>query len=117
MTLASTIARLRRERGLTLNQLAASLLVSTSFICDVEHGRRGVSVKTAVGLAKALQVDPAELVRMVLQERLDAAGVALTVLVQPSRRCARSELGARLASEELDQAAWNIDPRTLFQDS
>lgn len=85
MTLASTIATLRRERGLTLHQMFMRTGYSTAYVSDVEHGRRAVSIGAAASLARALDADPADFVRQVLQERLDAAGVALTVLVQPSR--------------------------------
>jgi transcriptional regulator with XRE-family HTH domain len=76
MTIASTIAALRRERGLTLKQLASLTGLSFGYI-----RRRSVSIKAAVRLATALGADPAEFVRLVLQERLDAAGVALRVAV------------------------------------
>lgn len=85
MTLASTIATLRRERGLTQHQLALRLGVHLSYVSRIEGEFINVSLGMAVRLARALDADPADFVRAVLQERLDAAGVALTVLVQPSR--------------------------------
>jgi transcriptional regulator with XRE-family HTH domain len=82
MTIATTIAALRRERGLSLRALARMLGVSHVYVSKLEHGLVGVSAEQAARLATALGADAAEFVRLALQERLDAAGVVLTVRVE-----------------------------------
>lgn len=65
----------------TLVEIARLTGLSVSFLCDVEHGRRSLSLATAAGMARALDADPCEWVRVVLQERLYEAGLCMTVAV------------------------------------
>jgi transcriptional regulator with XRE-family HTH domain len=54
---------LRTARGLSVRKLAEKAGVSTETVYSLEHGRRDfIWPKTARKLARALEVDPAELV-------------------------------------------------------
>jgi transcriptional regulator with XRE-family HTH domain len=55
------LRRVRRERGLTLEQVAASAGVSAGYLSRVEQGHRIPSIGTLVVLARSLEVSVAEL--------------------------------------------------------
>ena len=52
------VGEARAKLGVTLNYVCMRVGCSTSFLCDVEHGRRSVSPEVAVLLAKALSHSP-----------------------------------------------------------
>lgn len=56
-------ARLRKDRGLTQEQVAARTDISQQYISDLERGRRNPTVITLYELAQALGVSHVELVR------------------------------------------------------
>ncbi len=55
------IKELREARGLSVRGLAKEAGVSTETVYSVEHGRRQPNLKTLGKLARALQVDPRDL--------------------------------------------------------
>jgi transcriptional regulator with XRE-family HTH domain len=52
---------LRQERGLTQERLAGKADLTTGFVNNVEHGRKVPSLTTILKLARALEVDAADL--------------------------------------------------------
>lgn len=56
-------ARLRKDQGLTQEQVAARTDISQQYISDLERGRRNPTVITLYELAQALGVSHVELVR------------------------------------------------------
>jgi transcriptional regulator with XRE-family HTH domain len=61
---ASNIRRLRNERGLAQDDLAYEAKVSRSYLSQLEKGTFYASLKTIGKLAAALNVEPAELLRL-----------------------------------------------------
>lgn len=57
------VARLRRERGLTIDALAGLAQVDRKTVIAVEAGRKVARLNTAHSLAHALEVPLSELVR------------------------------------------------------
>jgi transcriptional regulator with XRE-family HTH domain len=55
-------ARLRRQRGLTQEQLAERSGFSQQYISDLERGKRNPTVVTLYEIAQALEVSHTELV-------------------------------------------------------
>ncbi len=55
------IKELREARGLSVRGLAREAGVSTETVYSIEHGRRQPNLKTLGKLARALQVDPKDL--------------------------------------------------------
>lgn len=55
------IGVLRQERGLTQERLAGKADLTTGFVNAVEHGRKVPSLTTILKLARALEVDAADL--------------------------------------------------------
>lgn len=51
------IRRQRKEKGLTMDQLAEMIDVSSSYMGHVERGTRAASVETLARLCKALELD------------------------------------------------------------
>jgi transcriptional regulator with XRE-family HTH domain len=52
---------LRAQKGVSMRWLASRMNVSYPFLCDIEHGRRRLSAARAVDAARALNVDPDEI--------------------------------------------------------
>lgn len=59
---AQNVRRLRRERGMTQEQLARAADIGRTFISRIETGRFSVTLETVGALAKALRTSPAELI-------------------------------------------------------
>ncbi len=55
------LRELRANRGLSVRGLAKEAEVSTETVYSVEHGRRQPSMKTLGKIARALGVDPVDL--------------------------------------------------------
>jgi transcriptional regulator with XRE-family HTH domain len=66
---ASNLGRLRHERGLSQDALAYEADVSRSYLSQLEKGAFHVSLKTIGKLAEALDVDPAEFLRVPRRRR------------------------------------------------
>jgi len=58
---AELVIKARYKRGLTAAELARRAGLSKTFICDVEHGRRGGSPETQKAIAEALDMPLADL--------------------------------------------------------
>ncbi|MFT8247213.1 helix-turn-helix domain-containing protein [Roseomonas sp. BN140053] len=55
------VARIRREKGLTQEQLEARSGLSQQYLSDLERGKRNPTVVTLYEIAQALAVTPVEL--------------------------------------------------------
>ena len=79
----------RKAAGLTLATVAARTGLSISFLCDVEKGRRGLTLKTAVSIASALGATSWEgIVERLLEEWAEDAGYPVSVNALPDKRAA-----------------------------
>ncbi len=58
--------------------------LSIANLCDIEKGRKGVSPEKAEQIAKAIGVPPALLVRLSIEESLQAAGLKYKVEIKPA---------------------------------
>lgn len=58
--LAKRIEQLRKEKGLTQEELAAKAGLHRAYFWDIENGRN-ISIKTAYKIAQALKVELKEL--------------------------------------------------------
>ncbi|HEY6168424.1 MAG TPA: helix-turn-helix transcriptional regulator [Verrucomicrobiae bacterium] len=59
--LGQRVVKLRRERGMTQEQLAEAAGVSRNHIADIELGARNTGVRSFLLLAPALKCSPGEL--------------------------------------------------------
>lgn len=65
LALGEAIAKIRRSRGMSQRQFATSLGVRQTFISKIELGTRRLDIVELIVLARAMNVDPIELVRAV----------------------------------------------------
>jgi plasmid maintenance system antidote protein VapI len=82
MTLGDMLCSIRMCDELSQAEFARMLGVSRSHICDVEKGRKVVSPERAAAWAKILGYPDTGFVKLALQERLDRAGVKMSVKVE-----------------------------------
>ena len=66
---ATNLRRWRNTRGLSQDDLAYEAGVSRSYLSQLEKGSFYASLKVIGRLAEALEVEPAELLRMPSQQR------------------------------------------------
>ena len=62
-TLGQNVRRRRDDRGLTQEKLAEKSGLDSTYISDIERGRRNPGIKNVARLAKALGLTTAELCR------------------------------------------------------
>lgn len=60
-TVGRNIRRLRRERGLSQEELAEEIGVHRTFMGGIERGERNLTLRTLERLARKLGVDPVSL--------------------------------------------------------
>lgn len=82
LTLGSLLWAIRHGDELSQIEFAAVLGVSKQYLCDLEHGRRFVSPKAAVGYAKKLGFSAQQFLRLCLQDIVDRDGVHFLVEVK-----------------------------------
>jgi transcriptional regulator with XRE-family HTH domain len=82
LTFGQMINSTRLAEGLSLETFAGQLGVSRSYLCDVEKGRRSVSVERAAAWARVLGYLEAQYVALALQAEVNAAGLKLRVRVE-----------------------------------
>jgi DNA-binding XRE family transcriptional regulator len=77
--------RLRRAaQGLTLQQAATLAGVSASYWCDIEKGRRTITLPMVKRMAPALGVDRNTLYSVVIRANLASLGEDLEAVIRPS---------------------------------
>ena len=77
--------RLRRTaQGLTLQQAATLAGVSASYWCDIEKGRRTITLPMVKRMATALGVDRNTLYSVVIMANLASLGEDLEAVIRPS---------------------------------
>lgn len=74
----------RVTEEMTLKEFGKLVGLSIANLCDIEKGRKGVSPEKAEQIAKALGVPPALLVRLSIEESLQAVGLNYKVEVKPA---------------------------------
>ena len=60
-SVGANISRLRKAKGLTQEQLAHEAEIAMRYIAGVERGEENPSLRYLVKIARALEVEPAEL--------------------------------------------------------
>ena len=68
-TFAGNVVRLRRAKGLSQEALAYEAGVNRSYLARIETGRPYVGLEVIGKLAKALEVEPAELLKVQSKRR------------------------------------------------
>ena len=75
LTFATMLRSIREAEDMSLAEFAARLSVSRSHLCDIEQGRKVVSVERAALWADLLGQSKKQFVRLALQSEVDRAGL------------------------------------------
>lgn len=81
LTLGMLLRSIRDTDGYTLDSMAKKLAISRANLCDIEKGRKGVSLPRAAKWAIALGYSEGQFVALALQAEVDAAGLKYSVEV------------------------------------
>ncbi|OFZ26572.1 MAG: hypothetical protein A2381_12660 [Bdellovibrionales bacterium RIFOXYB1_FULL_37_110] len=74
----------RLTEEMSLKEFGKLVGLSVANLCDIEKGRKGVSPKKAQEIAKIIKVPPSLLVRLSIEESLQAAGLKYLVEIRPA---------------------------------
>lgn len=75
LTLGNFLCAIREGEEMSQRQFGRLLGVSSQYLCDVEHGRRIISAKSAAEFAQKLGYSPLQFVKLALQDELDKYGL------------------------------------------
>jgi transcriptional regulator with XRE-family HTH domain len=84
LTVGEFLRSWRMSEEMSLKNFGKLIGLSIANLCDIEKGRKGVSPEKAEQIAKALKVPPALLVRLSIEESLQAAGLKYQVEIKPA---------------------------------
>ena len=79
LTLGRFIESWRLSEHTTQRAFAQKLGISPANLCDIEKGRKGVSISKAIEIAKKIGYSPTVLVQLTLQELINSSGLDCTV--------------------------------------
>ena len=82
LTFAQALAAVRKCDDLSQDECARKLGISKSHLCDVEKGRKTVSLARAAKWAAVLGYSEAVFVELAMQAELDAAGLEYRVSIE-----------------------------------
>lgn len=84
LTLGDLLLSIRLGEETSQADFARQLGISRSHLCDIEKGRKTLSVRRAAQFARTLGYSEAQFARLALQEMVEDAGLKLTVQVTPA---------------------------------
>ena len=79
LTIARFLRSWRMSEELSQAEFAKKIGMSAANLCDIEKGRKGVSIDKACEIAEAIGYSSTVLVKLVLQEQIDSAGLKYDV--------------------------------------
>lgn len=82
LTLGNVLWSIRECEEESQTAFAKRLGLSRQYLCDLEHNRRGLSLKKVVALARKLGYSEAQFVRLALQDEVNREGLNFDVEVK-----------------------------------
>jgi len=82
LTLGRFISSWRISEELSQKEFAKKIGISAANLCDIEKGRKGVSIFRATEIAKKIGYSPTVLVQLALQEQINSSGLDFSVEVR-----------------------------------
>ncbi len=79
LSIASLIESIRLGDDMTQSSFAKKLKISKSHLCDIEKGRKFLSVSRAADFAKLLGFSEEQFVRLALQDEISRSGLKFKV--------------------------------------
>lgn len=83
LTLGKFIWAIRQSEESSQLAFAENLGISKQHLCDIEHGRKGVSPKLAAIYADILGYSKEQFIRLSLQDMVDCEGLRYMIEVKP----------------------------------
>jgi transcriptional regulator with XRE-family HTH domain len=80
--IGNVFRRLRRERGITLRELAEQAQVSVPYLSEIERGRKEPSSESLAAICRALDLDLADLLHEVQYDLATVARTSLPIRLQ-----------------------------------
>src|ERR1700733_604982 len=107
LTLGGLLAAIRKCDEIPQATLAKRLGISKSHLCDIEKGRKVVSLERAARFAQELGYSEEQFVRLALQQMVEVAGLPFWVQLidKNAEHADRPRLRARRATPRLRRAA------------
>lgn len=84
MTVGGFLRSWRLAAEMSQKAFARKLKLSPANLCDIEKGRKGVSAEKAYEIARILGYSPAVLVKIALEEQLEASGLKYEIELKPA---------------------------------
>ena len=78
------LSSIRYSEGATQKNFAKKLKISQQDLCDIEKGRKNISMERAVQFAQLLNDSPEVFAEYVIQDQLYRAGLNCTIKVKPN---------------------------------
>lgn len=88
MTLGNLLWSIRECEAMSQTEFAKLLHISRQYLCDLEHGRRTVSTKSAAAFAKTLGHSPIQFIRLAIQDDLNKNGFHFDVEIHQQKNAA-----------------------------
>ena len=82
LTLGRFLASCRKSEDLSQKDFAKKIGISPANLCDIEKGRKGVSLFKATEIAKKVGYSPTVLVQLAIQEQVESSGLNYTVEIK-----------------------------------
>ena len=82
LTLGRFLSSWRKSEGMNQKEFADKIGISAANLCDIEKGRKGVSLFRAADIAKRIGYSATVLVQLALQEQIESSGLDFTVEVR-----------------------------------
>lgn len=82
LTLGRFISSWRKSEGMNQREFAEKIGISPANLCDIEKGRKGVSLFKAADIARKIGYSATFLVQLALQEQVESSGLDYTVEVK-----------------------------------
>lgn len=89
LTFGRMLNGFRLSEEASLADFAKKLGVSRQHLCDVEQGRRSVSIERAAAWARALGYGEGQFMELALEQQARAAGLDVQITVRPRARAPR----------------------------
>jgi transcriptional regulator with XRE-family HTH domain len=88
MTFGNLLWSIRECEEMSQADFAKLLRVSRQYLCDIEHGRRIVSTKTAATFANKLGYSPLQFIRLAIQDDLNKNGLHFNIEIYEQKSAA-----------------------------
>ena len=82
LTLPEFLTSIRMGEGMSYQEFADNLGISRSHLCDIEKGRKAVSLDRAIQFAETLGYSKDQFARLALQSQVNNAGLPYRVRIE-----------------------------------